>query len=280
MHKINVIMEQLQSKEARFIFGLLSTVIRSEPENGATLPRSRIITFNNLLRWKKIDINITEAYHEAKDNVKYLSILDKFLEPLYSGTPATIIETLPVLLNALQMIYTISRHYNTKDRLTRLISKITNQMIANCKQSVLDGEDMDSLWRKDPLVLIKNLQSCIQLNNAYQDQYRVAKEALAKTADDKQFDLSEPLLFGRFDLFCRRVYKLIDMFRTIHQFRTLSQSKFDGLENVLFFDKTLDEFQKKRHDLLDFVANRFDRDYVEFNLRVSEIAHCFNDESW
>eukprot|EP00435_Cladocopium_sp_Y103_P067897 s508_g30.t1 len=34
------------------------------------------------------------------DNVKYLTTLEKFIEPLYSGTPAQIIETLPALLNS------------------------------------------------------------------------------------------------------------------------------------------------------------------------------------
>lgn len=37
----------------------------------------------------------------------------------------------------------------------------------------------------------------------------------------KQFDFSETLIFGRFDLFCRRVHKLIDMFKTVHQFTHL-----------------------------------------------------------
>ena len=37
------------------------------------------------------------------------------------------------------------------------------------------------------------------------------------------------------------------------------------------YHSIMDEFRNKRHDLLDFHHNRFDRDYVEFNVRISDL---------
>ena len=71
-----------------------------------------------LNQWKSVDINITEALNEAKDNVKYLTTLEKFIEPLYSGTPQTIIDSLPALMNSVKMIHTIARYYNTTEKMT------------------------------------------------------------------------------------------------------------------------------------------------------------------
>jgi dynein heavy chain len=75
--------------------------------------------------------------NEAKDNVKYLQTLERFIEPLYDGNPITIKETLPVLMNSIKMIHTVARYYNTDERMTGLFVKITNQMILNCKQYIL-----------------------------------------------------------------------------------------------------------------------------------------------
>lgn len=58
---------------------------------------------------EQIDVNVTEAANEAKDNVKFLFTLERFIEPLYSGIATTIIDTLPALMNSIKMIHTIAR---------------------------------------------------------------------------------------------------------------------------------------------------------------------------
>ena len=90
----------------------------------------------------------------------------------------------------------------------------------------------------------------------------------------RQFDFSESQIFSKFDLFCRRVIKLMDMFTTIYQFKCLEESKdkFDGMEILVNkFSSVLASFKAKRHDLLDFHSNKFDRDYVAFNVAVSDL---------
>ena len=121
---------------------------------------------------------------------------------------------------------------------------------------------------------------CLKLNEAYQEHYRLTKDKLLTLPKGKQFDFNEQLIFGRFDLFCRRVVKLIDMFSTIHQFRLLSLhlKAMDGIHPLVdSFRVTVQDFRNKGHDLLDFLNNKFDRDYVEFNVRINDLESALQE---
>lgn len=226
-----------------------------------------------MLDYNRLDLLLTDKLNEAKDNVKYLSTLEKFLEPIYEGTAQQIIDTLPALMNAIKMIHTIARFYNTNDKMTGLFVKITNQMIKNCKDRILNGDNKpETVWQRDPAELIEVLGQCIKLNREYKDCYKDTKEKVADMPKGKMFDFPENQLFGKFDTFVRRLQKLIDIFSNIQQFQALGRHNLEGMEVLTSkFKDIIDDFKKKRHDLLDTNNNKFDRDWVEFNVEISHL---------
>lgn len=143
------------------------------------------------MEYNRLDLLLTDKLNEAKDNVKYLTTLEKFIEPLYKGNSQQIIDTLPALMNAIKMIHTIARFYNTADKMTGLFMKITNQMIRNCKERILNGKKIDDLWKRDPAELIEILGSCIKLYREYKSCYTETKDKVADMPKGKTFDFSE-----------------------------------------------------------------------------------------
>jgi len=286
--RLNSLTEQLKTKECRVVISVLQSFIKAQ-----STMSSNLINFNSVVallrRWRQIDINITEAANEAKDNVKYLTTVEKAIDPLYNGTPVTIMDSLPALMNSVKMIHTIARYYNTTENMTMLFAKITNQMIQNCRQYLISdairaksvkkvavsevGESSRStIWDKDPQLLCKGLQDCLKLNQAYQEQYHLTKEKVQANPKGRQFDFSEAQIFGKFDLFCKRVVKLIDFFSTIQQFENLTNHSIEGMDKMVKqFRRIVLEFRGKQHDLLDFYNNRFDRDHAQFNMRIAEL---------
>eukprot|EP00667_Euglena_gracilis_P000005 EG_transcript_5 len=225
-------------------------------------------------KWQALEASLTEAMNEARDNMKYLLTLEKYMEPLYHGKPEDIMEIIPGFVSNIRMMYSIARYYGTAEHMTTLFIKMTNQMIVNCKNTIkAEGRLWEQALEMGLLDhLLKNLHKCIALNTIYQEEYRKAKETLGQNPLGKQFDFNELHIFGKFELFCKRIQKLIDVFTTIEQFMSLSQYNIDGMESLITrFFEIVDDLKRKTGDLLDYTKPTFDKDYIEFNKNIQEL---------
>ncbi len=68
---------------------------------------------------------VSRHYAEAKDNVKFLTTLERHFKNLEEWSSlTTITENLPSLMNAIRMVWIISRHYNTDQRMVPLMERV------------------------------------------------------------------------------------------------------------------------------------------------------------
>ncbi len=168
-------------------------------------------------------MTITDVTNEAKDNVKFLYTLEKYCEPLYKcnpvssintlrATPAdsaipspqvTMLDAIPGLMNAIRMINSYSRYYNTSDRMTALFVKVTNQMITACRAHLTDS-GYHKVWEQEVGVVLQRISECLKLNDEYQAVFQRTKETLRDHPDERQFDFSEMYIFGKFNNFGKR----------------------------------------------------------------------------
>ena len=120
--------------------------------------------------------------------------------------------------------------------------------------------------------LISRPHACLALNELYQENYYTTRDKLLTQPKGKQFDFNESAIFGKFDLFCRRVEKLQDMFTTVEQFANLAGHRVEGMESLMkTFQTIVDDFRRKPNELLDYQKGQFDRDYLEFNANIHEL---------
>ena len=299
--KLTNMTSRLRTKECSDVVSVMTSYAKGgSGENTRTGP-SQGIVYQSLNRWKAIDIKITEKLNESRDNEKYLKTLEKFFVPLYEGKPTEIIETLPAMMNSLKMIYTIARYYNTTQRMTGLMCRITNQLIYACCDTLLHEDkpiDPDApkvkkswarrkkrnpntsqvLWAQDPDIVLQHLRSTLQVNEVYQHHYQLTKEKMMEMPTGKQFEMNEHIIFKRFNSYSRRLIKLIDLFEQIQSWKQTESHKLEGMEKLNYrASRIFKDFQNKKHDLLDSDETKFDRDFVELNVKVSRLEASLLD---
>ena len=72
---------------------------------------------------------LSKYYLEARDNVKFLATLERHFKNLAHGANfAIVLETLPAMMNSLRMVWVISRHYNTDERMVPLMMRIATEL--------------------------------------------------------------------------------------------------------------------------------------------------------
>ena len=116
------------------------------------------------------------------------------------------------MMNSLKMIYTIARYYNTTERMTGLMCRISNQLIHACCDTLLlpdaTGAEAASsssddaqparvkrsrgrrkkrnplasqiLWQLPAASMVKRLQAALTMNEVYQNAYQKTKAKMAQ----------------------------------------------------------------------------------------------------
>jgi dynein heavy chain len=137
-------------------------------------------------------------------------------------------ESLGALINAVAMIHSVSRFYNTQVHMSALFVKITNQMITSSKAFVYRLEPR--LWEQEDATVLASLCKVKELHRAYQECFLQEKAKLEKNKEGPQFDFSVMSIFGKSIIFVERIEKIETMLTLIQQWTKLENCRIDGID--------------------------------------------------
>ncbi|KAF5400946.1 hypothetical protein PHET_05833, partial [Paragonimus heterotremus] len=222
-------------------------------------------------RWASLDAQVNHYAKEANDNVKFLYTLEEYCEPLSQCDPVTMIEGLPKLVNTIKLIYNVSTHYNTAEKITSLFIKVTNQMIKACKLYI-SNRNQDTIWTQPKEQLFRKLTASCRLNEAYQSVFHRVKSELEVANDPKKFDFSEIYIFGKFNAFCRRLRSIEEVFMLIERYGRLCKSNVEGLGDLIGkFNSALEELKRTPYNFLDQRQTQIDEALEKFREQINGI---------
>uniref|UniRef100_A0A6P7GZS7 Dynein heavy chain 5, axonemal-like n=1 Tax=Diabrotica virgifera virgifera TaxID=50390 RepID=A0A6P7GZS7_DIAVI len=121
--------------------------------------------------WRKHVDAVYETRNESSDNVKYLHSMEKFWEPLYRLDPPDLQQHIPPLLNAIRMVFTTSKFYNSTGNVTAILVKISNQLIKRCR-IYLNCNETKTIWRQPKQIVLDKIKTCLDLYLRYYQCYK------------------------------------------------------------------------------------------------------------
>lgn len=215
------------------------------------------------------------------DTSAYIDRIDHIAHPLYLDTPAAINKMVNGLCQTVMLIQTSSMFYNTSEKLSHLLVKITNQMIHRCKTYLTLG-GKQTIWSQPRDGVHEKILHCIQLNKTYRKRFKYHYEK-TRHRREKGYCISEHYVFGKFDGFCNRLKKILKIFETLDGYEALFKTHVCGL----LWDESIDEKEKefvinvkfltgREYDYLNYRDIKFEADFIDFMVKTEELRLALN----
>ena len=224
---------------------------------------------------------LNKLHLEAKDNVKFLSTLERHFKNISTGSLLTIIDTIPSMMNALRMVWIISRHYNTDERMVPLMSLIARDLSTRVGESVT----VQSLELPSSEAISKIEEGAAVLRK-WKESYLQVREKIEMSARDQRWEFDRTKLFGRTDYQLERLQEMLEVAKVMQQFRNILGPELKAvtgdshaIDAVLdrvdslsmpFVDAPFDVFDKRYHTSWATIMARFNSDVADIEKTTIE----------
>ena len=234
----------------------------------------------------ELKLLIHDGLKEAENIVKFLSILQDPCRRLSERKPGEIPMLFPELMNCARLIYFHSSNYNTYDRISDLLRRISSEITRQCSKYI-SLDDIFYGHLDDSIIVLKQcIECCRQWKLLYnRTSITVNKHVLDKYSPWQQNDAS---IFAEIDAFLQRCEDLIDVCYGRMQFvimlcghhesgtssGVVARKLFKGMngddvERTLnavstAFQSQLDRLNQLEYNILDARSSQWHSDYNSF----------------
>ena len=191
-----------------------------------TMPRARnliqVLELAEVLAiddFKKHLSVLMKRYVEAKDNVKFLSTLERHFKNVETASLSVVLDTIPSMMESLRMVWIISRHYNREERMFPLLQLIASQLADRVEREI---DVKETLNHRPESEAIDKVNLAISVLNQWYTSFSDVKRQIAKDSQNsgmQQWNFERKLLFDRTTYMVESSKRLERMVRVSCQFR-------------------------------------------------------------
>ncbi|XP_045081518.1 dynein axonemal heavy chain 2 isoform X2 [Coregonus clupeaformis] len=230
----------------------------------------------------KLTKQIQDGSLQAQSNLSFLSLLREPCEEMAQLKPREVAPKLAHVLNLIRLIWVNSVYYNTRERLTALFRKMSNEIIRLCCRDI----SLDRIFQGYVVSSKQTLNDCIQCCLAWKELYLHTSQLHHKYSS-KGWVLDQTSIFALVDAFVQRCKDLLEVCDCQQQFARREEGEqiplpcFAGrqgaevtrslLEMESTFGRSLQILQHVRKGILDVKNTSWHDDYNRFRAGVKDL---------
>ncbi|CAH1801914.1 unnamed protein product [Owenia fusiformis] len=171
-------------------------------------------TIDNAIEYLRSDLN--KWHTEAKDNVRFLSTLERHFKNITHGaTFYSVIETIGSMMNALRMVWIISRHYNRDERMVPLMERIAWELAERVARVI----NIRTLYRDNNVEQVKRKTSeARKMLELWKDSYFEVRAKIEASGRDSRWEFDRKKLFERTDYMASICADLYNVAQVLEEF--------------------------------------------------------------
>uniref|UniRef100_A0A8C5M6C0 Dynein heavy chain tail domain-containing protein n=1 Tax=Leptobrachium leishanense TaxID=445787 RepID=A0A8C5M6C0_9ANUR len=167
---------------------------------------------------QNLDLIVTEIakYHvEAADNVRFLSTLERHFKNLTHGTGFNVVlDTIPPMMNALRMVWIISRHYNKDERMVQLMERIAWEIA----ERVCRVLNIRSLFRENKETAKSKALEAKRTLKLWKSCYLEVRAKIEASGRDQRWEFDRKRLFEKTDYLSGICQDLFNVLQVLEEF--------------------------------------------------------------
>ncbi|NXA37419.1 DYH10 protein, partial [Eudromia elegans] len=159
--------------------------------------------------------DLRKHHVEALDNVRFLSTLERHLKNLTHGTGFNVVlDTIPSLMNALRMVWIISRHYNKDERMVPLMERIAWEISTRVYKVV----DLHTLFKENRTAAKNKVMEAKSTLEEWKKSYFTVRAQIEASGREQRWEFDRKRLFEKTDYMASICQDLYDTLQVIEEF--------------------------------------------------------------
>ena len=232
---------------------------------------------------------LSKTFLEAKDNVKFLTTMERHFRHMQEGSFQTILDSMQSMINGLRMVWVISRHYNSDERMAPLMENIASTLV----RRVTEGVKLSEVLSMESKAAKKLVQEARAVLTQWSENYFRMRKRIEDSGSDHRWEFERKILFGKTDYMSDVCGNILEIVEALDHFKVFLGPELkavtgdaEGIDDVLQKVNNLTEplkfpseekiFDKAYEKQWELIMKRFKNGVAE----IEKMTEVFIKESF